>query len=145
MSYRAAILLFKNNQVALIERRRQGEHYYTFPGGHIEQGEAPEHAACREAEEELGLQVTIRRLVAVAEWQGLPQYYFLADSGAGIFGQGRGEEMLNPRPESGSYQAVWMEVTALLHEPVLPRPVVERVALWLKDGWPDEPQNLGKV
>ncbi len=60
MSYRAAIFLLEGDRVALIERHRQGQHYFTFPGGHVDEGETPEQAAVREAREELGLEVETR-------------------------------------------------------------------------------------
>ncbi len=59
MSYRAAILLLQDNKIALIERHRQGLHYFTFPGSHVDEGETPEQAAIRETLEELGLEVTL--------------------------------------------------------------------------------------
>ena len=62
MSYRAAIILLQDDQIALIERHRAGQHYFTFPGGHVEPGETPEQAAVRETKEELGMDVTIQRL-----------------------------------------------------------------------------------
>jgi 8-oxo-dGTP diphosphatase len=88
MSYRAAVILIEQGQVALIERHRQGQHYFTFPGGHIDPGETPEQAAVREVQEELGLQVVIQRLLAQAWWQGKPQYYYLVEAVGGEFGTG---------------------------------------------------------
>ncbi len=77
MSYRAAIILIEKGQIALVERYRQGLHYFTFPGGHVEPDETPEQAAIRETEEELGLEVVIERLVAEIWWHEKPQYYYL--------------------------------------------------------------------
>lgn len=139
MSYRSAIVLLKENTVALIERHRQGRHYFTFPGGHVEAGETPEQAALREAEEELGLRVAIKRLLAIVWWQGFPQYYYLVEASSGIFGTGRGEEVLRPHPEKGSYTPVWMPVEELVRQPVLPRQMAEFVATYARLGWPAEP------
>lgn len=58
----AVILLNAAGEVALIERRRDGLHYFLFPGGAVETGETVEQAAVREAAEELGLRVAIARL-----------------------------------------------------------------------------------
>ncbi|HEY5158219.1 MAG TPA: NUDIX domain-containing protein, partial [Anaerolineales bacterium] len=69
MSYRAAILLLQDDKIALIERQRAGLHYFTFPGGHVEEGETPEQAAVREAAEELGLQVVIKKMLVRMGWQ----------------------------------------------------------------------------
>jgi 8-oxo-dGTP diphosphatase len=137
MSYRAAIVLLQDNQIALIERQRAGLHYFTFPGGHVEPGEAPEQAAVREAREELGLDVSIQRLLAEIWWHDLPQYYYLVEQVGGDFGTGTGEEMNHPRPKRGTYQPVWVPVKDLLDLPVLPRRFAELVVKARCAGWPD--------
>lgn len=142
MSYRAAVILIENGQVALIERHRQGRHYFTFPGGHVDPGETPEQAAVRETEEELGLKVEIKQLLAKIWWRGKPQYYYLAETVAGIFGTGRGKEILHPHPEKGTYEPVWVALGDLLEKPVQPRSMVEIVARAQTGGWPDPPPVL---
>jgi len=142
MSYRAAVVLLQNDSVALIERYRQGRHYFTFPGGHIEEGETPEQAAVREAEEELGLRVTIQKLLAVIWWQGQPQYYYLVQAGEGNFGTGQGEEMRQVHPEKGSYTPLWVRVDDLPRYPVLPRAMAELVMRGVRAGWPSAPLIL---
>ena len=137
MSYRAAIALIENGQIALIERHRQGQHYYTFPGGHVDPGETPEQAAVRETAEELGLQVVIKRLLAEIWWHGKPQYYYLAETVGGVFGTGTGEEMLHPHLEKGTYRPLWTLVRDLLDLPILPRSMAEIVVEAQSAGWPD--------
>ena len=44
MSYQSAIILLKDDQIALIERHWVGQHYFTFTGGHVEPGGEPERA-----------------------------------------------------------------------------------------------------
>jgi len=142
MSYRSAVILLKDNKVALIERYRAGLHYFTFPGGHIELGETPEQAAMREAWEELGLQIVICRLVAVAEWQGQAQYYYLSEAVGGAFGTGAGEEMNHPRPERGTYLPLWIAVSEMLNLAVKPGAMAELVVRSLRDGWPEQPVTI---
>ncbi|HTX93265.1 MAG TPA: NUDIX domain-containing protein [Anaerolineales bacterium] len=137
MSHRAAIILIENGQIALIERHRQGQHYFTFPGGHVEPGETPEQAAVRETEEELGLKVGIRRLLATIWWHTKPQYYYLVERLGGEFGTGSGEEMKAPLPEKGSYQPIWKPIGELLDLPVLPRSMAEITVKAQSAGWPD--------
>jgi 8-oxo-dGTP diphosphatase len=138
MSYRAGIILLQGKQVALIDRHRSGRHYLVFPGGHVDEGESPRQAAVREAQEELGLQVRLVREVARFKWQGKWQHYYLAEITGGSFGTGQGEEMLDPHPESGSYQPVWMPVASLLDQPVLPRPLAQLVLEASRSGWPEQ-------
>ncbi len=137
MSYRAAIILLQDDKIALIERHRAGQHYFTFPGGHVEPGETPEQAAVRETKEELGLDVSIQRLLAEIWWHDKPQYYYLVEVAGGEFGTGTGEEMHNPQPEKGSYRPVWMPVQDLLDLPVLPQSLAEMVVKAQSAGWPD--------
>jgi 8-oxo-dGTP diphosphatase len=137
MSYRAAIVLLQDNKVALIERQRAGQHYFTFPGGHVEPGETPEQAAVRETKEELGLDVSIKRLLAEIWWHEKPQYYYLVEAAGGEFGTGTGEEMEHPRPERGSYQPIWIAVQDLLNLPVLPQSFARMVVKAQSSGWPD--------
>ena len=137
MSYRAAIVLVQDDKIALIERHRAGLHYFTFPGGHVDPGETPEQAAVREAKEELGLDVSIHRLLAEIWWNHKPQYYYLAEAVGGDFGTGTGEEMHNPRPDKGSYEPVWVPVKGLLDLPVMPHVMAVMTVKAGSDGWPE--------
>jgi 8-oxo-dGTP pyrophosphatase MutT (NUDIX family) len=137
MSYRAAVILIENGQLAMIERHRQGLHYFTFPGGHVDPGETPKGAAMREAEEELGLKVNIQKLLAEIWWHDKPQYYYLAETASGTFGTGQGEEMQHPLPEKGSYEPVWVPLGSLLDLPVQPRSMAEIVVRAQTEGWPE--------
>jgi 8-oxo-dGTP pyrophosphatase MutT (NUDIX family) len=139
MSYRAAVLILQDDKIALIERHRAGLHYFTFPGGHVDEGETPEQAAVRETLEELGLDVSLERLVAKMGWQGKWQYYYLAEVTGGMFGTGAGEEMHRPRPEKGTYHPIWMPLAELLLLPVKPPQMAELVVRFAKEGWPEEP------
>jgi 8-oxo-dGTP diphosphatase len=137
MSYRAAVVLLQDDKIALIERYRAGLHYFTCPGGHVEPGETPKQAAVREAKEELGLDVSVRRLLAEIWWNDRPQLYYLVEAVGGEFGTGTGEEMHSSVPERGSYQPVWVSLQDLLDLPVLPRMFAEMIVKARSAGWPD--------
>jgi 8-oxo-dGTP diphosphatase len=137
MSQRAAIVLIENGKIALIERHRQGQHYFTLPGGHVEPGETSEQAAVRETEEELGLQVVIRRRLAEIWWHGKPQEYYLVEATGGTFGTGTGEEMDNPLPDKGSYEPVWVPLAELAALPLLPERMRRMIVDAQSAGWPD--------
>ena len=48
-------IIFKDNQVILIYRKRDNQEYYVFPGGKVEPGETLEEALIREWKEECGI------------------------------------------------------------------------------------------
>lgn len=60
MRNRDSFVIIENNKVALIKRVRDGQEYYVFPGGGIENEESPEQAAIRETFEELGIHISIK-------------------------------------------------------------------------------------
>jgi 8-oxo-dGTP diphosphatase len=144
MRIRAGIVLIKENKVALIERYRAGSHYFTFPGGGVDEGETPEQAAIREAREELGIQVAIKQKVAEVQFrQNSRQIYFLVEHIGGEFGTGKGEEFVDPvpdDPESGVYIPTWMSIAELPgHTNVYPADVARLVVKSVKEGWTQEP------
>ncbi len=125
---RAAVVIVEDDEVALIERVVAGGLYYLFPGGLVEPGETPGHAAAREAREELGLEVDVGRLVAVVEFRGKKQRYYLASVAGGEFGMGVGEELgFNADSPSGSYTPVWLPLDELATLDVRPRDVARLV------------------
>ena len=137
---RAAVIVLKEDKIALLERNRHGTRYFVFPGGGIDKGETPEQAAAREAMEELGLQVTIGRLVAEVSYQDMPQYFFLAEATGGEFGSGHGKEMSSAAESNqGSYRPCWLPFADLLRLPVLPTIVARYVHNACLTGWPNAP------
>jgi 8-oxo-dGTP pyrophosphatase MutT (NUDIX family) len=139
MRNRAGIILIEENKLALIERHRTGRHYFAFPGGGIDEGESPQQAAIREAEEELGILVEVKQKVAEVVFNEKTQHYFLVKKISGEFGTGTGEEYGEYNPTHGTFQPVWMPLTDILNNNVLPRELADLVVRFAKEGWPAEP------
>jgi 8-oxo-dGTP diphosphatase len=144
MRIRAGIVLIKGNNVALIERYRASLHYYTFPGGGVDAGETLEQAAVREAHEELGIEVIIRRKIAeVQRGQKSHQIYFLAYQTGGVSGTGTGEEFSESHrdePQKGTYIPIWMAIDELArHGNIYPAGIASMVIKSVGEGWPEEP------
>ncbi len=128
---RGAVILVRGDEVALVQRVRDGQTYYLFPGGGVEPGETPDQATQREALEELGLNVRLERLGAVVEFGQNLQYFYLATVGPGQeFGLPSGPE-LTGHPDyvsRGSYTPVWVPVATLLELDVRPHSLAEALA-----------------
>jgi 8-oxo-dGTP diphosphatase len=140
---RVAAILIQDDEIALIERYRLGRHYFVFPGGGIEAGENFVEALEREMEEETGLIVNVRRLIAEVWHRGAPQHYFLVEAVGGEFGNGQGEEYTLPQPpEAGTYNPVWIPVGELNRQAVLPPVIANLVMQSHSDGWPDAPLRI---
>ncbi len=142
MRKRSGIILIENNKLALIERHRAGLHYFAFPGGGVDEGESPQQAAIREAEEELGIIVEIKQKVAEVFFNGNIQYYFLAQKLSGEFGTGTGEEYGEYSPIHGTYHPLWMPLEEVTNKNVVPNELAKLVLQFSKEGWPVESATI---
>ena len=98
-------MIIQKGSAVLIKRVNNGEEYYVFPGGGIEQGETPEKTAIREAYEELGVRVRLNESIAEVNFK-VRQYFYSADILYGKIGEGKAEEFNDP--SRGTYKPVWV-------------------------------------
>lgn len=142
MRIRAGCILIENDRIALIERHRAGLHYFTFPGGGVDKGESHEQAAIREMQEETGLSVKVLQKIADVHFNGNLQPYFLVERVSGNFGTGTGDEFGEYDPMHGTYRPIWMSVSEILNNNVLPRELAEIVYRAAREGWPNGPVEI---
>ncbi|BCM92448.1 8-oxo-dGTP diphosphatase [Abditibacteriota bacterium] len=67
----ALALIVRGDEILITKRPSTADHLpdvWEFPGGKVEEGEAPENAAIREAREEVGLSVEVVRALEPIEW-----------------------------------------------------------------------------
>lgn len=136
MRKRAGIILIHEGRLALMERHRQGRHYFAFPGGGVDEGETDEQAAIREAEEELGIKVAITQKAATILREGRrDQVYFLVEWVGGEYGTGTGEEYGEVDEFHGTYNPVWMPLEEVLIKNIVPKGLAELAVKSYKEGW----------
>lgn len=112
MRTRGSAIIIQHDKVAVIKRVRNGDVYYVFPGGGVEQGETPEEATIREAYEELGVVISVIAPFIEVAYNGR-QVYFLAQILKGEFGTGEGEEFQNSGNGRGTYEPMWVDLELL--------------------------------
>ncbi|MBE5106242.1 NUDIX domain-containing protein [Bacillus thuringiensis] len=121
---RGAAIIVQDGKIALIKRIREGEVYFVFPGGGIEEEETPEEATKREVYEELGVQIEVKRLITKVKHKGT-EYYYDAHITDGVFGSGKGEEF--KQKDRGSYIPLWVPINELEKLNIKPCEVVESI------------------
>lgn len=126
MRDRGSCILIKENKVVLIQRMREGQVYYVFPGGGIEIGETPEQATIREAFEELGVKIKVKECFKKLHYNGT-QYYFMAELKEGEIGNGQGEEYTDLARNRGTYRPMWIEINNLLLLDVRPIEIAKKI------------------
>lgn len=137
-SDRAGALVVVGSEVALIERHRDGVHYWVAPGGGVEHGESAAAAATREALEELGLDILIQRKVLEIRGlhpRGRVQHYFLATATERAFGDMTGPEKTTA---SNTYAPRWVDLREVVTMNVLPLQLREFLAEIARVGWSDD-------
>lgn len=128
---RAIILI--NGKIVSIKRTKykDGEiinEYYTFPGGHVEDGETFESSTIRELKEELGIETIIDREYIHIYNKDLNrnEKFFICSYVSGEFGTGNGPEFTNVDYEKyGKYEIVLLDRNQIKDYNLLPLEVKE--------------------
>lgn len=98
------IILTEQNKAVLIRRVKGGNEYYVIPGGGVEEGETPEVAVVREADEELGVQVSVQKRIHEVRLKlgdvDTLQVFFLCKHEGGEIGTGKGPEFSKNDPQN---------------------------------------------
>lgn len=103
---RAVLVFIKEGKILLMYRFKNGEEYYVFPGGGVEDNETIEQAAIREAKEETGLTVTLKKKLWEYENGGRTDNFYLVDTFTGDLKVGGPEE--TRQSESNVYHLEWV-------------------------------------
>jgi 8-oxo-dGTP diphosphatase len=118
------------NEILLIRRTRQGRVYHVAPGVPVLDGETPGAAAARAAQEELGLEVTVDRMLHAQAFSGVDHFFFMATAGAGVEGATLAHERDDFELDTeldGTYELVRLRATELLAYDVRPLELAQSV------------------
>ena len=103
---RVAAIIIKDGKVILIRRVKNGQEYYVFPGGALEEGETLEEAITRELKEELGIDIESNKLVFQIVNRGVEESYFLVKEFSGNPQWQESEKFT----KDNQYYPVWIDI-----------------------------------
>lgn len=112
MRIRVGGVIIKDGKILLIHRFKNGQEYFVFPGGGVQEGEDLEKALKREIKEETNLDVESAKLFLELN-ESDPQYYFLIEKFSGtaelLASSEEGQRMV----ENNQYYLVWRDLAAI--------------------------------
>lgn len=117
MGKRVVAIIIKSGKILLMGRVKNGERYFVFPGGGVEEGEEIERALPREIKEEFDLDVKIEKPLFQLANRGRKEFYFLVQEFTGL-PEVSGEEK-ERMSDNNQYFPVWMELKEALKLPTL--------------------------
>jgi 8-oxo-dGTP diphosphatase len=140
----ARCIVVHNDQLLLIERWRDGLHYFSVPGGGIEADETPEQTVVRELAEETGCEIAIERKVYMLKTaDGSDHHIFL---GRWLAGEPRlpddSPEALHQH-ENNRFKPCWLPIASLAEAPFLVwQPIKVQLLHDLEHGFADHVLEL---
>lgn len=111
MDKRSVAVIIREGKILLMHRIKNGQQYFVFPGGGVEDGETVEVGIVREIKEEFGIDIKIEKLLFQIENQGREEFYFLVKEFTGIPEIG-GEEK-ERMSEVNQYYPVWKNLSEI--------------------------------
>ncbi len=124
---RAVLVFINDDSILLIYRFKNGEEYYVFPGGGVEEGESIEEAAIREAKEETGLDVTLGKKLWEYENKGRLGYYYLVDKFKGELRLKIGGPEQDRQSSDNVYRLEWVPLVKLKDVNLFPETMKDRI------------------
>lgn len=125
-------IVIKDDKIALIERWKNGLHFFVLPGGRLEIGESAEQCVIREIKEELNINIRPKKLVYdLIDYRA--QGIFCAEWLSGEVGKTDAEEYRNDRV-GGDYEPVLKSLSELKKLNLLPKELKMQLLKDLENG-----------
>jgi 8-oxo-dGTP pyrophosphatase MutT (NUDIX family) len=132
-------VVLHDNQILLIERWREGKHYFTVPGGRIESGETIEMALVRELLEETSIVIAPVREVFTLIGDDPEHHIFLCEYVSGTPQlHADSEEFAENRLGKNRYEPKWVNLSDLPGLELAPSFTKLLILNALKDGFPKD-------
>ena len=118
MQKRVRGILIEDGVITLIKRTRDGEIFYVFPGGGVDEGETDEQALEREIKEELGIDVSVKELVAKQNFgkhksKECMNFFYVCKVKGGKLGTGCGPEYTPGNGYKGTHKPVQIPISKI--------------------------------
>lgn len=126
---RVSAIILRDNKILLIHRKKNGEEYWVFPGGGVEDTETIEEGIVREVKEETNLDVLKHTLIFNAhnESSNKEEPFFLCEVSSGEV-EIIGEEKDRNNSENW-YQLEWVELSNLQNIWLVPKKAAEEIII----------------
>lgn len=124
-------IIIKNNKLVVMERKKNGRHYYTFPGGHVERNETCEECIVRELMEEFGIGVKPVRLIYGYEYKNSLQAFYVLEWLSGEIHPTNAEEY-QPGQNNGEYNPTVIDLNELNDKNLLPEEIKRQLLADIK-------------
>ena len=139
-------IICEGDKILVINRNKEGNQYYTLPGGQVVDGENAEQALIREIYEETKLRITSARLVYIEEHPEPynQQYIYLceiAPHGDVELLEGSEEDLLN-HLGTNIHEPVWVYSSSFSKIPFRTPQLSTAITDALKHGFPEQPIKL---
>lgn len=129
MKKRVRAIIVKDRAVLLIHRVKEGEEYWVFPGGGMEESDNHDEISAlqRECKEELGVEVRVGDLFETLTNANTEEKFYFCTITSGVLGTGTGPEFKKNPGYKGSYTLEWHALSRLTDKKVLPESVKRKL------------------
>ena len=119
-----AVIFNTEGKLLMVERHKEGRHYFVLPGGHVDTNETPEQAVVREVREETGLDVVVEKVLYTSsdDIYGNDQQIFLCtyQGGEPELQPDSIEAQLEAQGEMQQWRPAWFDMASMGDKTVYP-------------------------